>query len=193
MTTVFNASSSTTGSTPTSYSGTFSYSTIYASSTTYKINVTESSSGYNATYTVWVQTDGTVSAVNVDGQNITGSEAQELTVGVFAAFTLQIQADAAIGQYTTTSYFHVTGTSTQSIGPTQVKVTSYSANNLPETETGCDGVTTTITAFGFSVGTPSGASLPLVTYEHISDSSTSDGQTTTSEVYLQVTSITLAS
>lgn len=192
MTVVANGTSSTTGSTPQSYSYTESYTTVYVSSTTYKVSISESVAGENLVYTVWVQNNGNVVAVNVAGYNITGSEAQETAIGVFAGFTLQIEADSSIAQYTNTGYFKSAGTSTVDIGTTPVKVTTYEANTLPETFTECDGTTTTLTAFSFEVGTPQGASAPLVVYEHFAGSDVSNGQTTTYDYVLQVTSITLA-
>lgn len=192
MTVVANGTSSSAGSTPQSYGYTESYSTVYASSTTYKVSISESVEGNNLVYTVWVQNNGQVLAVNVEGYNVTGSTAQEEAVGVFVGFTLQIQADTSISQYTNTGYFKSAGTSTVDIGTTPVKVTTYEANTLPETITGCSGTTTTLTAFSFEVGTPQGANAPLVVYEHIAGSDTSDGTTTTYTYVLQVTSITLA-
>ena len=134
---------------------------------------------------------GQVLAVNEEGFNITGSEAQEAAVGALVGFTLQIQADSEIGQYTNTSYFKSAGTSTVDIGTTQVKVTTYQANTLPETFNDCNGGTTTLTAFSFEVGTPQGANTPLVVYEHIAGSDTANGQTSTYTYTLQVTAVTV--
>ncbi len=192
MTVVANGTSSTTGSTPESYGYTESYMTVYQSSTTYKVSVSDSVEGENLVYTVWVLNNGQVLAVNAEGFNITGSEAQETAIGVFVGFTLQIQADSSIAQYTNTGYFKSEGTSTVDIGTTPVKVTTWEANSLPETINACNGVTTTLTAFSFEVGTPQGASAALVVYEHFAGSEVSDGQTTTYDSVLQVTSITLA-
>ena len=164
---------------------------VYASSTTYKVTITSVEGAQSTTETVWVLKDGTAIAVDYSGENFTGSLAQELIVGAFSGFTLQIEADSQIGLYTQTSYFHSTGTSTVSIGPTQVVVTTYAANNLPETVISC-GSTTTLTAYSFSVGTPQGTSTPLVAYEHFAGSDVVNGQTETFNEVLQVTSITLA-
>jgi hypothetical protein len=197
MTISGNGTSGTSGSTTTTTPSTFNYSesytTDYVSSTTYKVTVTEGSAGQNEVTTVWVLKNGTALAIAITGdpENITGSEAQEFIVGVFAGFTLQIQADASLTYYTNTGFFHSTGTSTVAIGPTNVKVTNYIANTLPETVDEC-GTTTTLTAFSLSVGTPSGASSPLVTYEHIAGSDVVDGQTDTFSEVIQVTSLTVA-
>ena len=187
-----SSSSSTSTSTPSSYSYIESYSTVYHSSSTYKVVISTSFSGSAVNATVWVKNDGTVVAVNFAGFNQTGAAAQQIAPGLFAAFTLQIQADSLISFYTGTNYFHSTGTSTVNIGPTQVTVTNYAANSLPLTYTGC-GSSTTLTAYSFSVGTPKGASSPLVTNEHIAGSDfNSDGSTDNFDYTLHVTSITLA-
>ncbi|MDA4137346.1 MAG: hypothetical protein OK449_10170 [Thaumarchaeota archaeon] len=193
MTVEGNGSSGTSTTTPSSYNFSESYKIDYASSTTYKVTVTEVSGSTNIVTTVWILKNGTALAIAVTGdpQNITGSEAQDFIIGTFVGFTLQVQADAELTYYTNNGFFHSTGTSTVSIGPTNVKVTNYVANTLPETVDEC-GQTTTLTAFSLSVGTPSGASSPLVTYEHFAGSDVVNGQTDSFSIVLQVTSITLA-
>jgi hypothetical protein len=193
MTVQANGTSSTgTSTNSTKYSYVASYTTNYASSSTYKVTVTTSEGGQNIVETAWVLKNGTALAVNVSGQNFTGATANEFIVGTFAAFTLQVQADSEIAYYTNTGFFHSTGTSTTNIGSTSVKVTTYAANNAPETITDCNGGTTTLTAYSFSVGTPSGANVPLVTYEHFAGSDTRNGQTESFDYVLQVTAITVA-
>ncbi|MDA4133981.1 MAG: hypothetical protein OK441_00220 [Thaumarchaeota archaeon] len=195
MTIQASGSSSTSGtssSSPTTYSYSESYTTNYVSATTYKVTINFAEGSNNVVYIVWLLKDGTAVAVDVSGFNITGSSAQESLIGAFAGFELQLQADAEINAYTTTSFFHSTGTSTVSVGPTMVSVTNYAANSLPETVTSCTGSPTTLTAFSFSVGTPQGTSAPLVTNENISGSDVISGQTTTFNYVLQVTSITIA-
>jgi hypothetical protein len=186
------SSSGSSSSSPQSENITESYNTIYASSTTYKVNVSLAAQGENVTYTAWILKNGTVLAINVEGYNLTGSEAQENVFEVFAGFTEQIQADSEISQYTAPNDFHSTGTSTVSVGPTEITVTTYAANTLPETLGSC-GSTTTLTAYSISVGTPQGTTSPLIIYEHIAGSETVNGTTTFLDLTLQITSITLAS
>ncbi|MGD0636689.1 MAG: hypothetical protein ABSA72_01445, partial [Nitrososphaerales archaeon] len=187
-----SSQSGTSSSSPSTYSYSESYTTNYVSSTTYKVTINFVEGSNNVAYTVWLLKDGTAVAINVSGFNLTGSSAQETLIGAFAGFELQLQADAEINAYTTTSFFHSTGTSTVSVGPTMVSVTNYAANSLPETITSCTGSPTTLTAFSFSVGTPQGTNAPLVTNENISGSDVTNGQTTTFNYVLQVTSITIA-
>jgi hypothetical protein len=198
MTILSNGTSSTTGGTssssPQSFNYSQSYSTVYVSSTTYKISITTSEGGQSFTSTVWILKNGTTLAINEAGTNLTGSLARQIGASSFVGFTLQIQADSQINQYTSSNYFHSTGTSTVSIGPTQVSVTTYAANSLPVTTTDCvTGDVTTLTAYSFSVGTPHGSSLPLVTHEHFAGTTVqTNGQTSTFDEVLQLISITLA-
>ena len=194
MTVKASGSSSTSGSSsssPSTYSYTESYTTNYVSSTTYKVTIALSEGSTNITEIVWLLKDGTALAIDVAGFNLTGSSAQGAIVGAFAGFTLQIQADSLITEYTSSSWFHSTGTSTVSIGSTKVSVTNYAANNLPETVTYCNSNPTTLTAFAFSVGTPQGSSTALVTNENIAGSDITNGQTETFNYMLQVTAITI--
>ncbi|MDG6925064.1 MAG: hypothetical protein JRN09_00775 [Nitrososphaerota archaeon] len=142
--------------------------------------------------TAWILKSGSVIAIDFSGQNVTGSEAQSVSISFFSGFIIQMEADQEINFYTSANYFHSKGISTVTIGSTEVTVTSYVANSLPATYNSC-GSQTTLTAYSFSVGVPQGASNNLVTSEHFAGSDSSNGQTTTFQVYLQVTSITLAS
>jgi len=190
MTVKASGTDSHNGGSTAGYNYTASYHTDYVSSTTYKITENESSGTTSFGVTAWIHKDGTAVAVEISGQNLTGSTSQQMLVGLFAAFTLQLQADSQIALYTGTN-FHSTGTSTVSVGPTQVDVTTYVANTLPETFTTCTG-SSTISAFSFNVGTPHGASAKLVTSEHIAGSDTSSTGTDTFDTTIAVTSVTLA-
>jgi len=185
------SSSGSSSSSPQSYNITASYTTIYVSSTTYKVNVSLAAQGENVTYTAWILKNGTALAIDAEGYNQTGSEAQGYVLGVFEGFIAQTQADSEIAQFTSANNFHSTGTSTVSVGPTQVSLTTYAANTLPETVGSC-GSTTTLTAYSISVGTPQGTTSPLIIYEHIAGSEDVNGSTTFVDLTLQVTSITLA-
>ena len=201
MTVTFNGTSTSSGSTATSSSITESYTTNYVSSTTYKITLsfTESSSsstGVNGSYTIYILKNGTILAADISfsgqNENLTGSEAQSIGVGIFSGFITQIEANNNLGAYTSSNFFHSAGTSSVTIGSTRMTVTNYVANTLPETVTNCDGTTTSLTAYALSVGTPPGASSPLLTYGHFAGSTTeANGTTSTFNEVIQVTSITL--
>jgi hypothetical protein len=188
MTVQENATTSSSTSSAQSFNATDSYTIVYASSSTYKVDITFAGDGVSEAITAYILKDGTVLAVDVEGQNITGSLAQEESVGLFAGFITQVEYDSQVNVYTASNYFHSTGTSTVTIGSNKVTVTNYVANTLPVTVDEC-GVDTNLTAYGLSVGTPAGASEPLVTSFHIAGSN-SEGNY---DVTLQVTSFTLAS
>jgi hypothetical protein len=201
MTVTFNGTSTSSGSTATTSSITESYTTNYVSSTTYKITLSfaessSGSSGVNGSYTIYILKDGTILAadISISGQNenLTGSQAQGIGAGIFSGFITQIEANNNLGAYTSSSFFHSAGTSSVTIGSVHMTVTNYVANTLPETVTNCDGSTTSLTAYALSVGTPPGASGPLVTYGHFAGSTTeANGTTSTFDYVIQVTSMTL--
>ena len=150
------------------FNETSSYSTNYVSSTTYSISLTTSISSnggtpQSSTSTIWILKNGTTIAVDEDGYNLTGTEGVAITTGFFAGFYEEVDIGGQLNTYTASSYFHSTGTSTVTIGPSTFKVTNYAANTLPETFTTCGVGSTTLTQYTLSVGTPGGSSYPLVT------------------------------
>jgi hypothetical protein len=170
-----------------------SYTTVYASATTYKVTITSSENSQSTPpETVWILKNGTVLAISVEGQNLTGSIAQTMIVGVFAGFSAEVQAGSQLSTYTANQYFHSTGTSSVTIGSSTFTVTNYSANTLPQTITDClTGSTTNLTAYKLSVGTPTGTSYKVVTYMQIAGSSTINGQTVDTDYIIQVVSLTV--
>ncbi|MGA2664118.1 MAG: hypothetical protein ABSF83_04165 [Nitrososphaerales archaeon] len=197
MVVVYNETSQSSTGTQSSGNIQQSYSLEYASATTYKVSITlENSSHVIGQYDAYVLRNGAVAAITetVSGQNIniTGSEANEFASGIFAGFVFQADIIDNLGTYTATNFFHSTGTTTVSIGAYTFSATTYQANNLPETITNCDGTTTALTAFSLTVGTPTGATSPLAVSAHYAGSTTVDGATTTTSVYVHVTEVTVA-
>jgi hypothetical protein len=170
-----------------------SYTRVYASATTYKVTVTSSiGSQVTPPETAWILKNGTVLAINVAGQNLTGPTAQTMIVGLFAGFSAEVQAGSQLSTYTASQYFHTTGTSSVTIGSSTFAVTNYAANTLPQTITSCPpGTTTTLTNYKLSVGTPNGTSYKVVTYMQIAGSSTSNGQTSNFNYVIQIVSLTV--
>jgi hypothetical protein len=171
------------------------------SATTYKINLnfTESSAGSSSNiggYTMWISNNGSLVAAyvsfNGSGENITGSEASGLTAGIFAGFLTEVASNQDLGVSTASNYFHSSGNSQVKIGSNTLTVTNYVANSLPVTITNCDGTTSSLTACALSVGTPSGATGPLITYAHFAGTTNNgDGTTSTFNEVITVTSYTL--
>ena len=170
-----------------------SYTRVYASATTYKVTITTVANGQaTPAETGWILKDGTVLAINVAGQNLTGASAQEMIVGLFAGFSAEVQAGSQLSTYTASQYFHSTGTSSVTIGSNTFTVTNYAANTLPQTITSCGtGSTSNITAYKLSVGSPTGTSYKVVTYMQLAGSSTVNGQPESFNYVIQIVSLTV--
>jgi hypothetical protein len=201
MVVTYNATSQSTGSTQSSQNLQDQYSLEYISATTYKftdnIQIFENGTSHPATYQVYVLKNGSLAAITETrgGQNLnlTGSEAPEIGREILGAFVFQAQLIDNLGTYTETNSFHSIGSSMVSIGSNTIAGTTYVANILPETITNCDGSTSDLTAFSITVGTPAGATYPLAVSTHYAGSTTSGGVTTTSNIYVQVTAVAVAS
>jgi hypothetical protein len=170
-----------------------SYTRVYASATTYKVTVTSIANGQaTPPETAWILKDGTVLAINVAGQNLTGQIAQSMIVGLFAGFSAEVQAGSQLSTYTASQYFHTTGTSSVTIGSNTFAVTNYAANTLPQDITSCGtGSITHLTAYKLSVGTPTGTSYKVVTYMQLAGSSTVNGQPTSFNYVIQIVALTV--
>ena len=155
------------------------YNVVYADSsggvTTYKVAIdfNDTTSHTAETATAWIQSNGNVIAVDLGGYNETGSMASEVLVGLMTPFAEESIYLNYIEVYTGSSFFHSSGTSSVTLGPTTMTVTNYQANNLPETYTEC-GYTGTLNTFAMSVGTVPGTSINLVTYLNFSGTSNGD-------------------
>jgi hypothetical protein len=170
-----------------------SYTRIYASATTYKVSTVTSANGQTTpAETAWILKNGTVLAISVAGQNLTGTLAQQMIISVFAGFSAEVQAGSQLSTYTANQYFHSTGTSSVTVGSSTFTVTNYAANTLPQTITDClTGTTTNLTAYKLSVGTPTGTSYKVVTFMQLAGSSTVNGQPTSFNYVIQIVSLTV--
>jgi hypothetical protein len=174
-----------------SFSETSTYTTIYASATTYKVNMSETVNGSVAlTSTMWILKNGTALAVDYGGYNVTGAESSSMELGFFAGFTAEAEAASQLSMYTASGYFHSTGTSTVTIGSATFPVTTYAANSLPETINNCGDITV-LNTYSLSVGTPTGATAPLVTSIVLGGTDTSNGQTTSVNYQIKLVAITV--
>lgn len=182
--------SSTSGGTTTNT--TASFNVIYRSATTIKVNTTFGSGANTERITAWILKNGTTLAVNLSGQNFTGTTANGFITGAFAGFYQEIEVGQQQSFFSGASqYFHSTGTSSVTIGANTVTVTNYAANSLPETVTAC-GSTATYTAFSLSIGTPSGTTFPIVTNMHFAGTTTVNGSPSSFDYSVRVTAFTLA-
>jgi hypothetical protein len=167
---------------------TFSYLVTSASGGIYNVNATISSAAGPMTSTFVVDANNnTVLSYVVAGYSITGSEAKQSFDSTMGLFGLEEAYGGELSIFTSSSYFHSTGTTSMTFGTTTFPVTTYVANSLPETVSAC-GITTTITAYTLKVGTPTGTSLPFVTYLYFASTSPY-----TENVTFQLISMTVAS
>jgi hypothetical protein len=129
--------------------------------------------------------------LDVSGNNITGVEARSFSGSIFFGFVLETQYSQSLAYYITNGNIHSTGSSTVTLGPTKMSVTSYSATSYPFTVTDCSG-TTSITEFSLAVGTPPGTSFQFITSFHLAGTYTPSGQASQQENFeIAVTSITV--
>jgi hypothetical protein len=176
----------------TAYNFTASYTVVYASSTTYKVNIVYKVPGQTYSPTVWLLKDGNVEALYLAGHNFTGSSAGTEFQNYFFLWETELNYAQQITTSSSFSHFHSTGTSTVTAGPSTFTVTNYAANSLPETISLCNGISISLTAGSFSVGTASGSSYQLITYIDIGGSKTGTSGTTTYSFVSQITSATVA-
>jgi hypothetical protein len=198
---LFNAYSAVSQTVQGTFNGTAnsitaSYTVVYVSSTTYKVSVAYLTPDKSGTATVWLLKDGTVVALTLAGHNFTGSLAGMYFQEYFVLWETEIGFEQRMVSSTSLSFFHSTGTSTVTVGPSVFTVTNYTANSLPETISECNGQSITLTTGSFSLGTPSGANYPLITYIDVAGSETTVGvsgtSTTTYSFTSQITSVTAA-
>jgi len=167
---------------------TASYTVVYHSKTTFKVNITETDNGQPLpSMAVYILNNGTAIALDEAGFNFTGSTLSSEIVSIFAPFETEISFGDQLSTYTSSSYFHSTGTSTVTIGPSTFTVTNYVANGLPESLSSC-GISETVTAYSLSVGTPPGSTYPLVTSMNLAYTTSTGGL----NVEITLTSITVA-
>jgi hypothetical protein len=173
---------------------------VYRSATTDKVTTTYyiavDGSNVNETYTAWILKNGTTIAVDISaaGQDVneTGSSANALVPSVLGNFYDEIVFGESPTLITNdTQFFHSTGTSTVTIGGSQVTVTTYVANLSNEVVNNC-GITTIYGNFSMSMGTPIGATFPLIT-DLVENASTDvSGNTTSVDIALHMTAFAVA-
>lgn len=167
-----------------------SYNVVSSNSSAITVNLTYQGN-VTANYGVVVSSNGDLLSLSMNGSSIPISYGSALAIGIFAGFIFEIDYVDSLSNFTQVLQFHSTGSSTVTIGSVSIPVTTYAANSLPVTTSTCGG-TDTLTAFSLSAGTPSGASLPLVTSATLAGSGTSNGETSTYNISVQVIGLTIA-
>ena len=168
----FKASEQNTTS-GTTNNGTLSYMVTSSSGGIYSVNftITSNTGPGQEVFTAKVDANNnTVLSVSFSGTTFTGSEAKGFFDDFMALFGLEETYGNEVGVLTDSAYFHSTGTAPMTFGTTTFDVTTWVANNLPETYSAC-GYTATISDYTLGVGTPPGTSLTFITYLHIVETS----------------------
>ncbi len=175
----------TNGPTPINY--TASYNVVSSSSSQIVVNLTYKTINISETTTATIATNGTVLFIEVNGTSIPVSFGYDEVIGLFSGFIIEIENAQSL-QVFSSSQFQSTGTSDVTIGTVSITVTNYVASSYPVSFTYCGG-SETLTKFAMSSGTPSGASVPIVTYLNFVGTSTSNGKTTSINFTLKVTGL----
>jgi hypothetical protein len=178
----------------TTSSFTASYSVVYASSTTYKVDITDVTPTSTYHPTVWLLKDGTVEALQLGGHNYTGSSAGTEFQTYFYSWENELQYLQQVETPSSLSFFHSTGTSMVTAGPSEFSVANYTANSLPETVPLCNGESFTFSTANISLGMPNGASYQIAPYVDLvgTETNSETGLTTIFNFVADITSVTVA-
>jgi hypothetical protein len=130
--------------------------------------------------------NNTVLSATLSGYTFPKAQAKSFFDSFMGIFGLQVTYSNELGVFTDSAYFKNTGTSSKTFGQVTFDVTTYVANNTPETVDSC-GVSATINSYTLEVGTPPGSSLPFITY--LQFEGTSNG--TSENVTFQLVSLTV--
>ena len=130
--------------------------------------------------------NNTVLSATIAGFQLPKAEAKTTFDEEMSIYGLQEYFSGEIGVFTDPAYFTNQGTSSKTFGTVSFDVTTWVANNVPETVDYC-GVSSTINAYTLQVGTPPNTSLLFITYLHFDG--TSQGQT--EDVTFQLLSMTV--
>jgi hypothetical protein len=171
----------------TTTNATLAYQVTSSSGGIYGVNMslaTSDSSGVTVLFSV-DSNNSTVLSVTVSGFTETGAIAKEEFDSFMSLFGLQEYYGSELSVFTSSQYFHSTGTTSMTYGTATFPVTTYQANTLPFTVNEC-GVNSSLSAYTLEVGTPPGTSLNFITYFHIAETSPS-----TLNVTFQLVSMTV--
>ena len=186
---------------------TFSYLVTPSTGGLSAVNVTgtvaRNSTAEITTDLAWVNVD-TMSVVNItqyvksNGHTYslgtqTGVEAETTFAPIMAEFTVY-NTEYGVEYYsyfTNAQYFHSTGTASATFGPTTFDVTTYVANNTPETFNVC-GNQFTLDQWTLQLGTPPNTSATFVTYIHSVGSEVVNGVPESNNFTMALISLTLA-
>jgi hypothetical protein len=159
----------------------------------YKVNITSKviSPAINSG-TIWVQGNGSVSAVLESDKNVTGAAASNLAVELTQPFYQEsIQATSFLPFYLSSPSVHEVNITSSEIGPTLVTMTNYAADSLPFTVSACN-FTFTVSKFSFQLGRVPGSTVELTPYEFASGTAITAAGTQSLTIMVRITSLTVS-
>jgi hypothetical protein len=185
---------STTGATYVT-NGTASYKELYSptsGSDTYKVNFTESIISPPETGIVWITTSGAVLAVEISGQNLTGTAAFSAAATLTDPFPLEAEYGTPTFLQSSVSFPGVVKINQTSLtlGPTTLTVTNYGINS-PLTVCTFGGTPETFSVYSIQAGFVPGTTATIVPLRSTTGVYTSpSGGTLTFTSIVKITSVT---
>jgi hypothetical protein len=150
---------STIGTTNT-FNNTASYR-VLATTGAYKVNFTKLYASPPLSGIIWIQPDGTLTAVYISGQNYTGSAALAKAYLLIFSFPTEYFYGAYLQSYISVPGVHQINQTSRTVGPTTLTVTNY---GISSTSSFCNGSgVLTYTNFQIQAGKISGTTANLVT------------------------------
>jgi hypothetical protein len=186
---------STTGATYVT-NGTDSYKELYspkAGSDTYKVNFTESFTTPPETGIVWITTSGAIIAVDISGQNMTGTAAFSAAVTLTELFPLEVEYGTPAFLQSSISFPGVVKINQTSLtlGPTTLTVTNYGINS-PLTVCTFGGTPETFSVYAIQAGIVPGTTSTIVPLRSTTGVYTApSGGTLTFASIVKITSVTV--
>jgi hypothetical protein len=142
------------------YNTTASYK-VLATTGAYKVNFTEMYVSPPVSGIMWIQPDGTLTAVYISGQNYTGSAALAKAYLLTFSFPTEYFYGADLQSYISVPGVHQINQTTRMVGPTTLSVTNY---GISSTSAFCNGSgVLTYSNFQIQAGKISGTTANLVT------------------------------
>jgi hypothetical protein len=156
------------------------------------VNMSFTANATSESFGMSINPNGTLASISINGSTIpsqyVGQYGSLYASSLFFGFGFEVEYHDSLGNFTSPSIVHSTGTSTVTIGSVSVPVTTYTLNSSPESADYCGGKVT-LNSFTLSEGMPAGSQFPLVTYLNVAGSGTSNGNSTSYNVTLKITNL----
>ena len=168
-----------------------SYSVVYANATVFKLKLVLNRTGESGSGTAWVLRNGTAVAFEYsNGVNETGGLGRAIFQSYYEPpFLYETLFSRYLSQFTASDHFSPVNTTTAEIGPSEVAVTNFRANALPESVSTCVAGDLTLRGFAFQTGGIEGSPFTLVTFLRVNGTSTFRGTSSNLNMVLRITSV----